>query len=78
MPDSSLSNKGISKNFKIMLVILFLMEFARGMYVLSYVNLPTVTSIAVAVTSAALSIHFISDAATNFVIGFLLKNLVLS
>ncbi|MGK0539464.1 lipoteichoic acid biosynthesis MFS flippase LtaA [Staphylococcus haemolyticus] len=74
MPDSSLSNKGISKNFKIMLVILFFMEFARGMYVLSYVNyLPTVTSIAVAVTSAALSIHFISDAATNFVIGFLLK-----
>lgn len=74
MPDSSLSNKGISKNFKIMLVILFLMEFARGMYVLSYVNyLPTVTSIAVAVTSAALSIHFISDASTNFVIGFLLK-----
>ncbi|AVH48072.1 MFS transporter [Staphylococcus haemolyticus] len=57
-----------------MLVILFFMEFARGMYVLSYVNyLPTVTSIAVAVTSAALSIHFISDAATNFVIGFLLK-----
>ena len=53
MPDSSLSNKGISKNFKIMLVILFFMEFARGMYVLSYVNyLPTVTSIAVAVTSA--------------------------
>lgn len=72
---SSLSNnKSISKNFKIMLVILFLMEFARGMYVLSYVNyLPTVTSIAVAVTSVALSIHFISDAATNFVIGFLLK-----
>jgi len=68
------NNKSISKNFKIMLVILFLMEFARGMYVLSYVNyLPTVTSIAVAVTSAALSIHFISDAATNFVIGFLLK-----
>ena len=72
---SSLSNnKSISKNFKIMLVILFLMEFARGMYVLSYVNyLPTVTSIAVTVTSVALSIHFISDAATNFVIGFLLK-----
>lgn len=72
---SSLSNnKSISKNFKIMLIILFLMEFARGMYVLSYVNyLPTVTSIAVAVTSVALSIHFISDAATNFVIGFLLK-----
>lgn len=74
MPNSLLSSNGISNNFKIMLVILFLMEFARGMYVLSYVNyLPTVTSIAVAVTSAAFSIHFISDAATNFVIGFLLK-----
>lgn len=74
MPNSLLSSNGISNNFKIMLVILFLMEFARGMYVLSYVNyLPTVTSIAVAVTSAALSIHFIFDAATNFVIGFLLK-----
>ena len=53
-----------------MLVILFLMEFARGMYVLSYVIYQP-ASIAVAVTSAALSIHFISDAATNFVIGFL-------
>lgn len=74
MPSSLSNNKSISKNFKIMLVILFLMEFARGMYVLSYVNyLPTVTSIAVAVTSVALSIHFISDATTNFVIGFLLK-----
>lgn len=74
MPSSLSNNKSVSKNFKIMLVILFLMEFARGMYVLSYVNyLPTVTSIAVAVTSVALSIHFISDAATNFVIGFLLK-----
>ena len=44
------------------------------MYTLSYINyLPTVTSISVAVTSAALSIHFIADASTNFVIGFLLK-----
>ena len=75
MPDSSLSNKGISKNFKIMLVILFLMEFARGMYVLSYVNyLPTVTSIRCS-DLTALSIHFISDAATNFVIGFLFEKI---
>ena len=54
-----------------MLVILFLMEFARGMYILSYINfLPTVTSIAIAITSFAFSIHFIADAATNFVIIF--------
>ena len=41
------------------------------MYILSYINfLPTVTSIAVAITSLAFSIHFIADASTNFVIDF--------
>ena len=49
MQDSSLNNYSNNKNFVIMLVILFLMEFARGMYILSYINfLPTVTSIAIA------------------------------
>ncbi|MCZ2499574.1 MFS transporter, partial [Xylophilus sp. Kf1] len=74
MQDSSSSNYSSNRNFVMMLVILFLMEFARGMYILSYINfLPTVTSIAIAITSFAFSIHFIADAATNFVIGFLLK-----
>ena len=74
MPDSSLSNKGISKNFKIMLVILFFMEFARGMYVLSYVNyLPTVTSIAVAGLQRHYQFTLYPMLRTNFVIGFLLK-----
>ena len=74
MQNSSLNNYSNNRNFVIMLVILFLMEFARGMYILSYINfLPTVTSIAIAITSFAFSIHFIADAATNFVIGFLLK-----
>ena len=77
MQDSSLNNYSNNRNFVIMLVILFLMEFARGMYILSYINfLPTVTSIAIAITSFAFSIHFIADAATNFVIGFLLKKFV--
>lgn len=57
-----------------MLFILFFMEFARGMFVLGYLPfLPTVSSVAVGVTSAAVSIHYISDAAMNFVVGFLLK-----
>ncbi|ERS93053.1 MFS transporter [Staphylococcus simulans UMC-CNS-990] len=44
------------------------------MFVLGYLPfLPTVSSVAVGVTSAAVSIHYISDAATNFVVGFLLK-----
>ncbi|KYH14934.1 lipoteichoic acid biosynthesis MFS flippase LtaA [Staphylococcus kloosii] len=74
MQNSSLNNFKQSNNFIIMLVILFLMEFARGMYILSYLSLlPTATTIAVGITSTAISIHFISDAATNFVIGFLLK-----
>lgn len=74
MQNSSLNNFKQSNNFIIMLVILFLMEFARGMYILSYLSLlPTATTIAVGITSTAISIHFISDATTNFVIGFLLK-----
>ena len=76
MQSSSLNNYAHNKNFIIMLIILFLMEFALGMYILSYLSLlPTATSIAVGVTSIAISIHFIADAATNFVIGFLLKRL---
>lgn len=76
MQSSSLNNYNSNKNFIIMLIILFLMEFARGMYILSYLALlPTATSIAVGITSIAISIHFIADATTNFVIGFLLKRL---
>ncbi|KRG08975.1 lipoteichoic acid biosynthesis MFS flippase LtaA [Staphylococcus sp. NAM3COL9] len=78
MQSSSLNkdNYHSNKNFIILLVILFLMEFARGMYILSYLALlPTATSIAVGVTSIAISAHFIADATTNFVIGFLLKRL---
>lgn len=76
MQDSlSNSHTNSKKSFVIMLIILFLMEFARGMYTLSYINyLPTVTSISVAVTSAALSIHFIADASTNFCYRFSTKN----
>ncbi|PTJ52387.1 MFS transporter [Staphylococcus simulans] len=71
---SSKYNANYKRNFIIMLFILFFMEFARGMFVLGYLPfLPTVSSVAVGVTSAAVSIHYISDAATNFVVGFLLK-----
>ncbi|QLK85660.1 lipoteichoic acid biosynthesis MFS flippase LtaA [Staphylococcus sp. 17KM0847] len=67
------SNKYM-KNFYLLIVVLFLMELARGMYVLSYLPLlPTATSIAVGITSAAISIHFIADAVSNFFIGFILK-----
>ncbi|EGQ4272390.1 MFS transporter [Staphylococcus pseudintermedius] len=68
------SNKIAMRNFYILLVILFLMEFARGMYVLSYLPLlPTATTIAVSITSIAISIHFIADSITNFFVGFVLK-----
>ncbi|PNZ37975.1 lipoteichoic acid biosynthesis MFS flippase LtaA [Staphylococcus lutrae] len=70
------SNKMTTRSFYLLLVILFLMEFARGMYVLSYLPLlPTASHIAVSITSIAISIHFISDSVTNFVIGFILKRL---
>lgn len=71
---SSKTDSHYQRNFTIMLFILFLIEFARGMFVLGYLPfLPTASTVAVGVTSAAVSIHYISDAATNFVIGFLLK-----
>lgn len=75
MPDTLSSKSFYKKDFWIMLVILFLMEFARGMYILSYLPiLPTTTAkVTVGITSLAISLHFISDALTNFVIGFLLK-----
>ncbi|MFO3702726.1 MFS transporter [Staphylococcus felis] len=76
MQNYSSNNYNYHKNFYILLIILFLMELARGMYVLSYLTiLPTVTSIAVGITSAAISIHFVADSISNFVIGFVLKRL---
>lgn len=75
MPNTSSGKSFYKKDFWIMLVILFMMEFARGMYILSYLPfLPTTTAkVTVGITSTAISLHFISDALTNFVIGFLLK-----
>lgn len=76
MQNYSSNNDNYMKNFYLLLVILFLMEFARGMYVLSYLPLlPTATSIAVGITSIAVSIHFIADSISNFIVGFVLKRL---
>nr|WP_263313819.1 MFS transporter [Mammaliicoccus sp. Marseille-Q6498] len=75
MPNTSSGKTFYKKDFWIMLVILFMMEFARGMYILSYLPiLPTTTAkVTVGITSLAISLHFVSDALTNFIIGFLLK-----
>ncbi|MGV3043410.1 lipoteichoic acid biosynthesis MFS flippase LtaA [Staphylococcus rostri] len=74
MQNYSLNDRQYMKNFSLLIVILFLMEFARGMYVLSYLPLlPTATSIAVGITSAAISVHFVADAISNFFVGFILK-----
>lgn len=75
MPNTSSDKTFHKKDFRLMLIILFMMEFARGMYILSYLPiLPTTTAkVTIGITSLAISLHFISDALTNFVIGFLLK-----
>ncbi|EKU48111.1 lipoteichoic acid biosynthesis MFS flippase LtaA [Staphylococcus massiliensis] len=77
MPKSYSSNSGnkiLNRNFVILLIILFLMELARGMYVLSYLSLlPNYAKISIGLTATAISLHFIADAITNFVIGFILK-----
>lgn len=75
MPSSLRDNFLTGKTFWLMLSVLFLMEFARGMYVLSYLPLlPTsVQSISVGFISLCITLHFISDALMNFATGFLLR-----
>ncbi|WP_208001638.1 lipoteichoic acid biosynthesis MFS flippase LtaA [Macrococcus carouselicus] len=71
----SLPGKLRGTDFSLMLVILFLMEFARGMFILSYLPIlpTTAVGISVGITSLCISLHFISDALMNFSTGFLLR-----
>lgn len=62
-------------NFWLMLTVLFLMEFARGMFILSYLPILPTTAIGISVglTSLCITLHFVSDALMNFATGFLLR-----
>lgn len=61
-------------NFKLLILILFLIEFTRGVFILSYIPmLPTIDKIGVFLVSILMSLHFVADAVTNFIAGFLLK-----
>ncbi|RPF57633.1 lipoteichoic acid biosynthesis MFS flippase LtaA [Abyssicoccus albus] len=70
-------NSSHKHSFWLLLITLFLVEFARGMYVLSYLpSIPAISNnITVAIASIAVTIHFISDAGTNMVIGFVMKRI---
>ncbi|MCY1569848.1 MFS transporter, partial [Staphylococcus pettenkoferi] len=62
------------KNFVILLIVLFLMEFVRGMFVLSYIPLiPNINNISIMFSTLLMTLHFIFDALSNFFIGFILK-----
>ncbi|TDM12431.1 lipoteichoic acid biosynthesis MFS flippase LtaA [Macrococcus lamae] len=75
MRNSSQDNRLKGLNFWLMLTVLFLMEFARGMFVLSYLPILPTTGIGVSVgiTSLCITLHFVSDALMNFSTGFLLR-----
>lgn len=75
MPNSLPANRLNGHHFWLMLTVLFLMEFARGMFILSYLPvLPTTAvGISVGITSLCITLHFISDALMNFSTGFLLR-----
>ncbi|KAA1042607.1 lipoteichoic acid biosynthesis MFS flippase LtaA [Macrococcus equipercicus] len=75
MRNSLQDNRLRGLNFSLMLAVLFLMEFARGMFILSYLPVLPTTGIGVSVgiTSLCITLHFVSDALMNFSTGFLLR-----
>lgn len=69
----SLSYK--ENSFLQLLIMLGLTEFARGMFILSYMpGLPAIsTQMTLTVASLAVTLHFVTDAASNIFIGGIMK-----
>ena len=62
-------------SFLQLLIMLFLTELARGMFILSYLpGMPAVnTHVTLTIVSLAVTLHFVTDAATNMLIGGTMK-----
>ena len=58
-----------------LLIMLFLTELARGMFILSYLpGMPAVsTHVTITIVSVAVTLHFVTDAVTNMFIGGIMK-----
>ncbi len=62
-------------SFLQLLIMLFLTELARGMFILSYLpGMPAVsTHVTLTIVSLAVTLHFVTDATTNMFIGGIMK-----
>ncbi|MFY4776656.1 MFS transporter [Metabacillus sp. RGM 3146] len=71
-----LSSESAKREFLLLIIPLLIVEFVRGAFIISYVPDLSVrhAGISIAVVGLAVSIHFISDAITNLVIGYLIKH----
>jgi MFS family permease len=65
------------KEFLLLIIPLIIVEFVRGAFIVSYVpNLALYSSnISLTVVGLAISVHFISDAGTNLIIGYIMERL---
>ncbi len=65
------------QEFLLLIIPLFLAEFVRGAYIISY--LPSLSiylvGISLTVIGVAISIHFIGDAITNLISGYMMEHL---
>lgn len=63
-------------SFILLLIMLFLTELSRGMFILSYLPaMPAVSShVTLTIVSLAVTLHFVSDAATNAAVGSFMKH----
>ena len=66
-----------NQEFLLLIIPLFLAEFVRGAYIISY--LPSLSiylvGISLTVIGVAISIHFIGDAITNLISGYMMEHL---
>ncbi|MCD7036016.1 MFS transporter [Metabacillus sp. GX 13764] len=72
-----LDSTAAKREFLLLIIPLLIVEFVRGAFIISYVPDLSVRNygISIAVVGLAVSIHFISDAITNLVIGYVIKRI---
>ena len=65
----------IDRNFLFLLISLILVEYVRAAFILSYLPVQAAvgTQFTLALVGLAISLHYISEAFSNFQIGFLMN-----
>lgn len=66
-----------NQEFSLLIIPLLIIEFIRGAYIISYLPSLSVQSLGISFTiiGVAISVHFIGDASTNLIIGYVMERL---